>query len=215
MTADRDAGWTVERRSGSAAELHALEWPDPLVPTVWAMDVDGPALVLGSTQPASSVDTAALARDGIVLARRRSGGGAVLVDPGTTVWIDVFIPRDDPRWVDDVGRSFLWLGRAWQRALDDLGVAAEVHDGPLVCGAFGRQVCFAAVGSGELTANGAKVVGLSQRRTRAGARLQCTAYRRWDAAPMAALGLDPASLPPVRPLEAPRSDIEAALVAHL
>jgi lipoate---protein ligase len=209
------ARWRVERQLGSAAALHALDWPDPIVPTVWMMEVDAPALVLGSTQAASSVDAAALARDGIELAGRRSGGGAVLVEPRDTIWIDLFIPRTDPTWVDDVGRSFLWLGRAWQQALADLGLEAEVHEGALVCGAFGRQVCFAAIGSGELTVGGAKVVGLSQRRTRAGARLQCTVYRRWHPAPLAALGIDPADLPPVATVDAPRSQIEAALLAHL
>ena len=125
------------------------------------------------------------------------------------------MPRADPTWDDDVGRSFAWLGRAWQQALADLGLEAEVHDGALVCGAFGRQVCFAAIGSGELTVGGAKAVGLSQRRTRAGARMQCTVYRRWDPAPLAALGIDPDDLPPVATVDAPRSRIEAALLAHL
>jgi lipoate-protein ligase A len=207
--------WQVERRSGSAASLHALEWPRPLVPTVWLMDVDGPALVLGSTQSAADVDVSALAGDGIALAARRSGGGAVLVEPDDTIWADVLVPRDDPRWDDDVGRSFLWLGRAWQRALTDLGLDAEVHEGALACGAFGRQVCFAAIGSGEVTSAGAKVVGLSQRRTRAGARFQCTAYRRWRPEPLAALGIDPAALPPVATITASRAEIEAALLHHL
>ncbi len=207
--------WRVEHRSGSAAALHALDWPDPLVPTVWTMEVDAPALVLGSTQAASSVDAAALAREGIALTGRRSGGGAVLVEPRDTIWIDVFVPRGDPQWDDDVNRSFLWLGRAWQQALADVGIDADVHEGALVCGAFGRQVCFAAIGSGELTVGGEKVVGLSQRRTRAGARLQCTVYRRWNPAPLAALGIDPADLPTVATVDVPRSQIESALLAHL
>ena len=207
--------WRVERRSGSAESLHGLEWPDPLVPTVWMMDVDGPALVLGSTQSAGDVDVSALSGDRIELTTRRSGGGAVLVEPVDTVWVDVLVPRDDQRWDDDVGRSFLWLGRAWQQALADLGVAADVHEGALACGAFGRQVCFAAIGSGELTVGGAKAVGLSQRRTREGARFQCTAYTRWWPDPLAVLGIDPAALPPVATVPAPRADLEAALVGHL
>jgi len=207
--------WHVARRAGSAAVLHALDWPEPMVPTVWLMDVDAPALVLGSTQSTSDVDAAALARDGIALTSRRSGGGAVLVEPGDAVWIDVLVPRGDPTWEDDVGRSFLWLGRAWQRALGALGVGAEVHEGALVCGAFGRQVCFAAVGSGELTVGAAKLVGLSQRRTRAGARLQSTLYRRWHPEPLAALGVDPGALPPVATIDASRDEIESALLAEL
>jgi len=207
--------WHVERCSGDAAALHALDWPHPIARTVWLMDVEGPALVLGSTQSPSEVDAGALARDGIALATRRTGGGAVLVGPDDTIWIDVLIPRSDPRWDDDVGRSFLWLGRAWQRALATLGVDAQVHEGALACGAFGRQVCFAAIGSGEVTVGGAKAVGLSQRRTRAGARFQCTVYRRWRPEPLAALGLDPSALPPVATIAASRAEVESALLAHL
>jgi lipoate-protein ligase A len=207
--------WRVERRSGSAESVHALDWPEPLVPTVWMIDVDAPALVLGSTQSVADVDASALANDGIALVTRRSGGGAVLVEPADTVWVDLFVPRGDARWDDDVGRSFLWLGRAWQHALADLGIDAEVHEGALACGAFGRQVCFAAIGSGEVTIGGAKVVGLSQRRTRDGARFQCTTYLRWHPEPLASLGIDPAALPPVATIPAPRADLEAALLAHL
>jgi lipoate-protein ligase A len=208
-------GWRVERRSASAAALHALEWPESLEPTIWLMQADVPALVLGSTQSAADVDQAALARAGIALATRRTGGGAVLVEPDDTIWVDVLIPRDDARWVDDVGRSFLWLGRAWQRALGALGLDAEMHEGALTCGAHGRQVCFAAIGSGELTLGGLKAVGLSQRRTRAGARFQSTAYRRWRPEPLAALGLDPADLPVVATIDAARVDVEAALLDAL
>ena len=67
----------------------------------------------------------------------------------------------------------------------------EVHEGPLACGPVGRLVCFATVGAGEVTAPGGdgprKVVGISQRRTRAAARFQCAAYRRWDPDPLARL----------------------------
>ena len=45
------------------------------MPTLWLMQVDRPALVLGSTQPAESVDREALAASGFELARRRSGEG--------------------------------------------------------------------------------------------------------------------------------------------
>ena len=37
--------------------------------------------------------------------RRRSGGGAVLVGAGEQVWVEVWIPRDDALWDDDVIRS--------------------------------------------------------------------------------------------------------------
>jgi hypothetical protein len=43
-------------------------------------------------------------------------------------------------------------------------------------------VCFAGLAAGEVIVDGAKVVGISQRRTRAGARFQCSVPLRWDAA---------------------------------
>jgi lipoate-protein ligase A len=207
--------WQVERWRGGASALHDLAWPDPIIPTVWLLEVDRPALVLGSTQAESDVDGELLERSGIELARRRSGGGAVHLTPQGQLWLDVLIPRGDLRWDDDVSRSFHWLGRAWHDALRGLGIAAEVHDGPLVCGAFGRRVCFAALGSGEVSVADAKLVGLSQRRTRAGARLQCTCYRVWDPEPMAALGVDATALPPVATVSADLDVLEAAVLAAL
>ena len=60
-----------------------------------------------------------------------------------------------------------------------------MHDGALACGPLGRLVCFGTVGAGEVTTpGGAKVVGISQRRTRAAARFQCAAYSTWDPAPL-------------------------------
>ena len=48
-------------------------------------------------------------------------------------------------------------------------------------------VCFAGLGPGEVTVAGAKALGISQRRTRAGARFQCAVPRTWDASTLAAV----------------------------
>jgi lipoate-protein ligase A len=209
-------GWRVESRAGSADALHTLDWPEPLVPTAWLMDVEGVALVLGSTQAMAAVDTDRLAAAGIELAQRRSGGGAVLVGPGDSVWIDLFVPAGDPRWEDDLSASFTWVGEAWARALSEVGLAAQVHRGALVRGEQSASVCFAGLGPGEVTVGGVKVVGLSQRRTRAGARIQCVCYRRWDPAPLAALaGVDVTTLPPVVEVPAAEAELRTLLLAHL
>jgi lipoate---protein ligase len=191
------SGWELRRLTGRAADLHAEPLPGAPGRAVWVLDAIAPALVLGSTQSDEIVEGEAAAAAGIDVARRRSGGGAVLVLPGERAWVDVILPAADPLWDDDIARAAHWLGRAWQSALAELGVAVtEVHEGPLACGPLGRLVCFAAVGAGEVTVPGGdgprKVVGVSQRRTRAGARFQCAAYRRWDADPLARLlRLDP------------------------
>jgi hypothetical protein len=87
-------------------------------------------------------------------------------------------------WDDDVGRAAFWLGDAWAEAVGD---GAGVHRGGMVCSALSGRACFAGLGPGEVTIGGRKAVGISQRRTRAGARFQCVAYERWDPAPLVEL----------------------------
>lgn len=191
--------------------------PDPARRAVWVFDVTALAIVLGSTQrpevlrPDLDLD----------VVRRRSGGGSVLLVPGDVLWIDVVVPRGDVLWHDDVGRAAHWLGESWAKALAALGVAgADVHRQGLVCGPWGSLVCFAGVGPGEVTIGGAKVVGISQRRTRAGARFQCAVHRHWDPAAAVAPLADPHPTPDevaalVAEVAAPLADLETAFLAAL
>lgn len=181
---ERGSGWTLERLRGAAASFHARDLPDPARRMVSVLEVDHPALVLGSTQPDDHVDPDALAVAGVALVRRRSGGGAVLLVPGQALWVDVVVPRGDPLWDDDVGRATHWLGAAWAAALAELGMAAVAHTGGLFVTRWSTRVCFAGIGPGEVTTAGRKVVGISQRRGRPGARFQCVVLRRWDPAPI-------------------------------
>ena len=187
------AGWPVEHHRGPAAEFHARTVPEPAAAALWWFEVDRPAVVLGSTQRDDVIDADAARSAGLEVARRRSGGGAVLLEPGGAVWIDVVLPASDPRWDPDVGRSFLWLGRAWAAVLDELGVTgAGVHPGPLLRRPWSDLVCFAGLGPGEVTVGDRKVVGISQRRTRAAARFQCALLQRWEPAPLVdVLALEP------------------------
>lgn len=137
-------------------------------------------LVLGSSQSDDQLDHASLDRHRIELARRRSGGGAVLVSDEDVVWFDVIIDDDDPLWEPDIGRSFHWLGEVIQRAMQSLGVDAVMHRGPLERSDWSQRVCFAGLGPGELTVDRRKLVGISQRRTRATARFQVAILRRWS-----------------------------------
>lgn len=179
----------MARRRGPAAELHArrIDWSRR---SVTFCEVGAAAVVLGSTQPASSLR----ADLELPVVRRASGGGAVLVEPGGLVWADVVVPAGDPLWHDDVGRAAWWVGDAWAGALAVAGVAdVDVHRGGLVRTAWSSAVCFAGLGPGEVRAGGRKVVGLAQRRTRHGALFQCAALLRWDAGAMAGvLALDAA-----------------------
>lgn len=181
--------WTVETWAEPPAAFHHRDLPEPLVPTIWVCRPTVPTLVLGSAQPEAVVDQEACARAGVAVTRRRSGGGAVLVEPERMLWLDVLIPAGDLRWERDIGRAFLWLGEAWAEALASLGVAAAgVHRGALRRTRWSDLVCFGGLGSGEVTlGDGPKIVGLSQRRTRAGARFQCAALGVWDPGAILAL----------------------------
>lgn len=179
--------WSVERLRARPAEIHSLEPTSGSGRSVWRCDATAAALVLGSTQPDEVADLAACAAAGVEVVRRRSGGGAVLVEPDAVLWVDVVLPAGDPLWQPDVGRAFIWLGRAWAGALEDLGLAAVVHEGPLVRRPLSDLVCFAGLGPGEVLVEGRKVVGISQRRTRDHARFQCAALLRWEPARLLAL----------------------------
>lgn len=218
--------WSVVELAGSAGELHhrdTFEAPR----TVTICRAHRAALVLGSTQPDADVDQAGVASSGVEVTRRHSGGGAVLVERDAVVWIDVYVSRMDPLWVADVGRAFWWLGQVWADTLTALGVPrADVHRGPLVSTAWSSKVCFAGLGSGEVTVGGRKVVGIAQRRTRAGSLFQCAALVRWDARRLlevlalteaerdegaVSLGAAAIGLGPALRIE----DIEQSLVSHL
>lgn len=160
----------------------------------WYVPTDG-AIVLGRGQRHATE-----VADHVQL-QRPSGGGAVLMD-GDLLSLDVVLPTGHP-WLaeDDLGTVFDPIGRAWAAALTDLGVPdVAIHSGPATATRLGpleqrplAEVCYASLGRGEVTAAGRKLVGLSQRRRRQGALIQCGIMRRWKpAALIEALGVDPA-----------------------
>lgn len=164
----------LERRAGPEA-LH-LETPETSGGRLACVCLpDAPALVLGSTQDAAAFDGDLVAAAGLRMVRRRSGGGAVLVAPGRQLWVDLFLPAGDPLIEGELGRSFLWLGEAYGDALAAVlgGRSGErgpvqVNRGPAQPTEWSRTFCYAGLGWGEVTVAGRKVVGLSQRRQRAG-----------------------------------------------
>ena len=181
--------WETSHLTGTVQELHSIS---PQVLSLGARShrlvqvlepVDS-AVVLGSTQPEQAVDRAALAATGTAVVRRRSGGSAVLVEPGSLLWVDLFLPAGDPLWDADVGRACWWVGEAWERALAACGLTGlEVWRGPLLARRWSALVCFAGLGAGEVTIHeGRKVVGISQRRGRAGALFQCACLLTWEPA---------------------------------
>lgn len=183
--------WPQHELRDSAEAMHHSTLPARR--GVWFMTPIRPAIVVGSSQKLSDINSDFCKCNGIDVVRRRSGGGAVYVHPSDSLWIDVVIPRDDPLWVDDVGRAMWWLGDYFAELLESLGQGSfAVHREAVVTNDWSSALCFAGVGAGEVRrvahgvdhekVNHGKVVGISQRRTREFARFQCIAYSAWDTA---------------------------------
>ncbi len=188
--------YRLVRSRSTVADFHARTVPDPARPEVWQHDIASPALVLGSTLDDSVVDLDACRRVGADVVRRRSGGAAVLLLPGEVTWIDVIVPVGSPGWSDDIHGPMMWLGGHLAAAITDATGIGDlvVHDGALRSTPWSKLVCFDGVGAGEVLLGGRKLVGLSQRRTRHAARLQCCWYSTYDPADLVEL-LDPSVRP--------------------
>ena len=171
--------WGRHNWTGTAADFHAMELPAERA--LWWCQVQDPTVILGSTQTVDDVDQNIAVESGLLVSRRRSGGGAVFVHPTDSVWVDITISRNDPLWKDDVVQSMLWLGDLFVEALSPW-VQAQVYRDSFSTGVDGRVVCFASSSPGEVFVGTNKLVGISQRRSRDGARFQCVLYRQWQPA---------------------------------
>ncbi len=145
--------------------IRQLESASALCPQVTA-----PTIVLGSTQRRELLRGDVQER--FELRRRRGGGGAVLLCRGDA-WLDVWIPRDDPLYVDDVRAQAVAVGEWWLAALTNSGLTELTlitDNGALRPSA----ICFGSLGAGEIARNGHKIVGLTQWRVREGAFISTT-----------------------------------------
>lgn len=178
-------GWTVSVTTGSADRFHHRLPDDDTGHQVWVHTPSSPALVLGSGQPDELIDRQRAEAEGIEVCRRRSGGGLVWIDPAVDCWIDLIVPATSPLWEPDVGRAFHWLGEHWASVLTETvhlpgnGPPVPVVHRSSATSAAGRIWCFADLGHGEVSIDGNKVVGLSQRRTRRWLRMQCLLLAVW------------------------------------
>ena len=176
-----------------------------------ARQVAQPTVVLGSTQRPEVVDAVRATEEGVAVVRRRGGGGAVLLRPGDHLWVEAWIPRDDPLWEADVAVAAEWVGAWWSDALGTSGaVDRVVHRGRAVPGPHGALVCFSGRGPGEVFRAERKVMGISQWRSREGSLFHTCAYAHWDPDPLIdLLDVDP----PTR--EALRRDLPRAAAGIL
>lgn len=220
-------GWSVEHRSGTAQALHDRPFRDVTGPTAWVLTPARRALVLGSSQSDALVDPVRAEASGVEVCRRRSGGGIVLLDPASSVWIDVVVPVDGRGPTSGPASLFRWVGDVWLRALRRVGIGGlTTHEGRATGRDPARLLCFAGFGTGEVvqhTVDGpSKVVGLSQRRTSTAARVQGLFVTGWDPALLRHLvrpdawptAFDPADVRVgvrERPLPAPGEVVDAVL----
>jgi hypothetical protein len=151
--------------------------------------LERPAVVLGSAQPAGIVSAPRAKASGTEVVRRRGGGGAVLLRPGDHLWVDVWIPRNDPLWDADVADAAAWVGAWWAAALGAFDVGdLTVHRGRAEPGRHGGLVCFSGRGPGEVLQGDRKVMGVSQWRCREGALFHTCAYTTaWEPGPLVEL----------------------------
>jgi lipoate-protein ligase A len=210
--------WHLRHVTGDVGAFHARDLPtDQRVATFFR--ADAPTLVLGSSQRLDSVDSEAAGRQGIDIVRRRSGGGGVLLLPEEFVWLDLEIPATDELWSDDVGRSMWWVGELWRAALADVEPGAVVYHGHLLRTRWSSDICFAGTGPGEVMVDAAKLVGISQRRTRLAARFQTMVHLQWRPGIVASLVADAPSVADLAPLvktcAASAADITARLTGAL
>jgi lipoate---protein ligase len=146
-----------------------------------------------------------------------------MVAPDAQLWLDVFLPAGDPLSESDVRKAFSWLGRAAAGAISAVtGRPAESHTGPLVTTRWSPMLCFSGLGPGEVRLDGRKVLGVSQRRDRAGSTFRLMVLLRLDAeesASVLALGSEERRRAAehlggfAAPLEADPRALEGALVA--
>jgi lipoate-protein ligase A len=204
--------------AGRAGALHGR--PINAAHRITQLHATRPAIVLGRAQKVDDGFDARAAAAGFDVARRVSGGSAVVVGPGECAWVDVVVERGAPGWNDDIGKAGCWMGDQWVAALAVAGVHdLQVHRTGMLRRPGYDAVCFAGIGSGEvLRADGAKLVGVSQRRTRGWALFQCAVPLRWDSAALIDV-LGPAAEPgrtaPVATLDAAVADAVINALAAL
>lgn len=159
--------WEFVSTEGAAQELLRFVPPPDLDRLVQFCEPSSPSLVLGSSQHLDQSVADWAARKGYALSRRHSGGGAVAVAPGAQLWVNIYIRRSDPLFVHDISKSFHWIGEVFQSLCEAAGASSpRVQSSAPILSPLSKIICFAGVGAGEITVDGRKIVGFSQRRTR-------------------------------------------------
>lgn len=149
-------------------------------PVLRIYSFDPPAVTIGFHQdPLPILDLDSLARDGIDIVRRVTGGRALLHDGELTY--SLVARTDHPSFTGSLQETFLDISGAVVEALRSLGVKAEISGGRRrqpggghdqfedEGGAAGKEglnmPCLVSTSRHEVTAGGRKIVGSAQRRS--------------------------------------------------
>jgi lipoate-protein ligase A len=144
-------------------------------PTLRLYGWSPPALTLGRGQPVADADVDALARAGITLMRRMTGGTAVLNRDELTYMAAA--TSAEPRFSGNIAESYRGISAALLLALERLGLTlaeamgrgeAGNADNPRTGSRPRSPVCFEIPSDYEVTVGGRKLVGSSQMRVRGG-----------------------------------------------
>lgn len=126
---------------------------------------DPPAITIGWHQdPGAVLDLDAVSADGLEIARRVTGGRALLHDGELTYCVAA--PLEGP-FAGSLQQTFRAVAGAVASALRSLGVDARLSPGRRQPGPGGAAPpCLVSTGRHEITAGGRKIAGSAQRRTR-------------------------------------------------
>jgi lipoate-protein ligase A len=125
-----------------------------------------PTLSFGRNQKASGYDRDALARAGLAVVRRPTGGRAILHHREITYSVTAPAATGE-----SIAAAYDWINGLLLRALRSLGVQAMIATPSSRAPAPDANPCFAEPSAGEITHGGRKLVGSAQYRE-AGAMLQ-------------------------------------------
>ena len=161
-------------------------------PTVFVVRTSKPTFVLGGSQSTSVINDQRRAE--VALRRRRGGGGIVRLHPDD-VWIDWWLPADDPRWSNDVHVTSHRVGEWWGEVLTErVTLPVHIHLGALEGEISWRVACFAGRGPGEVFVGERKVVGVTQWRVREGVFISSVLHAQPSSAIMEILATVPEGL---------------------
>lgn len=167
------AGVSVESETADEEQRWAASMllSPVLEPCVRVRTFARPAVVLGRAQRQDEYMKLRAKADGIELCRRATGGGAVLAGP----WLlgaSVILPPGHPLVVPNIAESFRWFGQVHADWLKGIGIEARcVSSAEVKIDRSLAWACFGNFSHWEVEADGRKIVGLSQARTRNGVLL--------------------------------------------